>query len=84
MAAVAAAAAVSGGGGGCLGCVHVGLLLGLDNVLLIPDPLVPEPIVHLMVKWKCMVNSWRVSQDFYLYLRDRDVALLGQLLFGLF
>ena len=30
-----------------LGGVHVGFLLGLRYVLLVADPLVPEPVVHL-------------------------------------
>ena len=30
-----------------LGGVHVGLLLGLCDVLLVPDPLVTEPVVNL-------------------------------------
>ena len=35
-------------GGGCgLSGVHVGLLLRLNDVLLVADPLVAEPIAHL-------------------------------------
>ena len=30
-----------------LGGVHVGFLLGLDDVLLVADPLVPKPVAHL-------------------------------------
>merc|ERR1711981_774592 len=35
------------GGCGCFGCVHVGLFLGLDNVLLVPNPFVAKPVAHL-------------------------------------
>ena len=31
-----------------LGGAHVGLLLRLDAVLLVADPLVAEPVVHLL------------------------------------
>ena len=34
-------------GGRGLGGVHVGLLLGLHDVLLVADPLVSEPVAHL-------------------------------------
>ena len=34
-------------GGGSLGRVHVGLLLRLDNVLLVADALVAEPVTNL-------------------------------------
>ena len=34
-------------GGRGLGGVHVGLLLGLDDVLLVSDPLVAEPVIDL-------------------------------------
>ena len=37
----------AGGAGGCPGGVHVGLLLGLHDVLLVADPLVSEPVAHL-------------------------------------
>ena len=33
-----------------LGCVHVGLLLGLRDVLLVADPLVAEPVIDLKKK----------------------------------
>ena len=36
-----------GGAGGSSGGVHVRLFLGLDNVLLVPDPLVAEPVADL-------------------------------------
>ena len=36
------------GGCGCFGCVHVGLFLGLDNVLLVPNPFVAKPVAHLI------------------------------------
>lgn len=36
------------GGCCCFGCVHVGLFLGLDDVLLVPDPFVAKPVAHLM------------------------------------
>ncbi len=35
-----------------LGRVHVGLLLGLDNVLLVADALVAKPVAHLQKKKK--------------------------------
>ena len=35
-------------GCGCFGCVHVGLFLGLDDVLLVPDSFVAKPIAHLV------------------------------------
>ena len=37
----------AGGGGRGAGGVHVGLLLGFDNVLLVADPLVAEPVADL-------------------------------------
>ena len=53
------------GGSRCCGPggVDADLLLSLGDVLLVADPLVAEPVVHL---------------------RDRDAALPGQLLLGLF
>ena len=36
------------GGCGCFGCVHVSLFLGLDNVLLVPNPFVAKPVAHLI------------------------------------
>lgn len=37
----------TGGAGGCPGGVHVGLLLRLDDVLLVSDPLVTKPVTDL-------------------------------------
>merc|ERR1712127_926118 len=38
---------ISAGGRSRLGGVHVGFLLGLRYVLLVADPLISEPVVHL-------------------------------------
>ena len=35
------------GGCGCFGCIHVGLLLCLDDIFLIPNPFIAKPIAHL-------------------------------------
>ena len=47
--------------GGSLGGVHVGLLLGLADVPLVADPLVPEPVAHLNKKSQSSVPSYQSS-----------------------
>ena len=52
----------TGGAGGRPGGVHVGLLLRLDDVLLVADPLVAEPVTNLgsaaAISIYCIKNNY--------------------------
>ena len=49
--------AIGRGGGRRLGGVHVSLLLGFTDILLVPNTLVPKPVGHLQANTRTDVNA---------------------------
>ena len=60
------------GGGSCLSGVHVGLLLGLHDILLVSDPLVPEPIANLQTMFK-LNNLYHNKEQFNKYKQYTNI-----------